>query len=127
MYFLIAILFDCGDLPSILNGAIDLTEGTLEGDTARYSCDDQYFLVGDEERMCTSSGWSGSEPECRRKIKMQINDMNFNDKQTAPTNYNALSFLFLHCLDHVRSYINKPVLSSFPSNSQVVYQWTLWK
>ena len=41
------------------------TTGTGVGDTATYTCDCGYKVVGDRIRTCESSGsWSGSQPTC---------------------------------------------------------------
>lgn len=60
------------DLPPPLNGDVSLS-GTLERDTAVYSCNEGYTLeVGDTIRMCTSDGeWSGTEPVCQSKLAKQ--------------------------------------------------------
>ena len=47
-----------------LNGAISTT-GAGVGDTATYTCDDGYELIGSDTRTCQSNGeWSGSAPTC---------------------------------------------------------------
>ena len=39
--------------------------GTTEGSTALYICNDGFALVGNEARVCQSGGnWSGSIPVC---------------------------------------------------------------
>ena len=54
---------DCGSLPDPTNGRVDHTAGTSLGQTATYSCDRGYNLVGDSTRTCQATGnWSGSEP-----------------------------------------------------------------
>ena len=58
----------CPNLPQPANGAVtysDFTVPRAEGSTATYNCNAGYASVGNYERMCTSSGWSGSNPLCR--------------------------------------------------------------
>ena len=34
-------------------------------ESARYTCDDSYYITGDTTRTCQShGGWDGSEPSC---------------------------------------------------------------
>ena len=53
-------------LPDPLNGEITFT-GFSVGDSAFYSCDDGFELVGNSPRTCQSNNvWSGEEPMCIR-------------------------------------------------------------
>ena len=57
---------DCGSLPDPANGRVDHTAGTSLGQTAIYSCNTGYNLVGDSTRTCQATGnWSGSAPTCK--------------------------------------------------------------
>ena len=57
---------DCGSLPDPANGRVDHTAGTSLGQTAQYSCNTGYNLVGDNTRTCQATGeWSGSGPTCQ--------------------------------------------------------------
>ena len=57
---------DCGSLNATVNGQVDLTSGTTFGQTATYSCNIGYNLVGDSTRTCQATGvWSGSTPTCQ--------------------------------------------------------------
>ena len=57
---------DCGALSNLTNGQVSHTAGTTFGQTATYSCNTGYNLVGDSTRMCQANGeWSGSEPTCQ--------------------------------------------------------------
>ena len=57
---------DCGNLTDPANGQVDHTAGTTLGQTATYSCDTGYNLVGDSTRTCQAAGeWSGSAPTCQ--------------------------------------------------------------
>ena len=57
---------DCGNLTDPANGQVDLTSGTTFGQTATYSCNTGYNLVGDSTHTCQATGnWSGSAPTCQ--------------------------------------------------------------
>ena len=63
---------DCGNLTNPENGEVDHAEGTTFGQTATYSCDDFFKLMGDSNRTCQDTGnWSGSEPTCRRMLLLE--------------------------------------------------------
>ena len=72
MYQVTLILHDfsltavnCGNLPDPANGQVDHTAGTTMGQTATYSCNTGYNLVGDSTRTCQATReWSGSAPTC---------------------------------------------------------------
>ena len=58
----------CPNLPQPVNGAVMYSSSTIprpEESTVTYSCNTGYGLVGNSVRMCTSSGWSGTNPLCR--------------------------------------------------------------
>ena len=64
--FLILTAVDCGNLTDPVNGSVNHTTGTSLGQTATYSCDPGYNLVGDSPRTCQATGnWSGSAPTCQ--------------------------------------------------------------
>ena len=57
---------DCGNLTDPVNGSVNHTSGTTFGQTATYSCNTGYNLVGDSIRTCQATGeWSGSAPTCK--------------------------------------------------------------
>ena len=63
---LLLTVVDCGALTNPANGQVSLPDGTTFGETATYSCDTGYNLVGDSTRMCQATGmWSGSAPTCQ--------------------------------------------------------------
>ena len=56
----------CSSLANPTNGQVSHTGGTTLGQTATYSCNTGYNLVGDSTRTCQSTGvWSGSTPTCQ--------------------------------------------------------------
>ena len=60
---------DCGPLPNIPNGRVELNPNTLENSTASYICDEGHDLNGDMSRTCQRQNamWSGTEPTCTGK------------------------------------------------------------
>ena len=57
---------NCGNLTDPANGQVTRTAGTTFGQTATYSCNTGYNLVGSINRTCQSTGvWSGSVPTCQ--------------------------------------------------------------
>ena len=55
---------DCGNLTDPENGMVRVS-GTLEGDTAEYSCIEGYELNQNGTRICgPNETWSGEEPTC---------------------------------------------------------------
>ena len=62
---------DCGTLTNPSNGQVNTT-GTTLGQTATYSCNPGYNLVGGSTRTCQATGsWSGSVPTCQGMLLMQ--------------------------------------------------------
>lgn len=65
---LLFAVVDCGTLVDPGNGMVDITEGTILGNTAQYTCFEGFRLVGPESRTCAMSGrWTGTDPICERK------------------------------------------------------------
>ena len=57
----------CPDLTDPANGFVSVT-GNSPGDTATYTCEADYDLVGMSERECGADGmWTGEAPMCIRK------------------------------------------------------------
>ena len=66
MYCFFLTALDCGNLTDPVNGQVDHTDGTTNGQTATYSCNTGYNLVGDSTRTCQAEGkWSGSAATCQ--------------------------------------------------------------
>ena len=64
---------DCGSLPDPANGAVSHAAGTAFGQTATYSCNTDYNLVGDNTRTCQATGeWSGSAPTCQSMFYLAV-------------------------------------------------------
>ena len=73
--FLILTAVDCGNLSDPANGQVDHTAGTTFAQTATYSCETGYNLVGDGTRVrtCQATGdWSGSEPNCQGMLLLCV-------------------------------------------------------
>ena len=63
--FLILTAVDCSNLTNPANGSVNHTAGTIFRQTATYSCNTGYNLVGDNIHTCQATGeWSGSAPTC---------------------------------------------------------------
>ena len=63
---LVLTAVNCGSLTDPVNGSVNHTAGTTFGQTATYSCNTGYELVGNSIHTCQASGnWSGSVPTCR--------------------------------------------------------------
>ena len=59
------IVVSCGTLANPANGQVGHTGSTF-GQTATYSCNTGYNLVGGSTRTCQATGvWSGSTPTCQ--------------------------------------------------------------
>ena len=57
---------DCDPLNNPSNHHVDHTAGTAPGQTATYSCNTGYDLLGDSTRTCQATGtWSGTAPTCQ--------------------------------------------------------------
>ena len=62
--FFFFIAMDCDTLSDPANGQVSHSRTTL-GQTANYSCNTGYNLVGDSTHMRQAMGWSGSAPTCQ--------------------------------------------------------------
>ena len=59
-------VLDCDALTNPANGQVSHTAETRFGETATYSCDPGYTLVGGSTRICQATGnWSGRAPTCQ--------------------------------------------------------------
>ena len=68
-FILILIVVDCGNLTDSANGSVSQNSGTTFGQTATYSCNTGYNLVGNSTCTCQDAGnWSGSTPTCQRML-----------------------------------------------------------
>ena len=69
---ILLIVVGCGTLTNPTNGQVNHTAGATFGQTATYSCDTGYNLVGDSTRICQDGGvWSGSEPNCQGMLLLE--------------------------------------------------------
>ena len=60
---------DCGNLTDPANGQVIHPGGTTFGQTATYSCNTGFNLVGNSTRMCQADGmWTASTPTCERML-----------------------------------------------------------
>ena len=66
MYCFLWTAINCSNLLDPVNGQVSHTAGTTVGQTANYTCDPGYNLVGGGTRTCQATGvWSGSAPTCQ--------------------------------------------------------------
>ena len=64
---------DCGILTDPANGQVSHNAGTTFGQTATYSCDLGYNLVGESNHTCQATGrWSGNTLTCQGKLLTKL-------------------------------------------------------
>ena len=69
---------NCGSLTDPVNGVVDHTAGTTFGQTATYSCNTDYNLVGANTRTCQAAGeWSGKAPTCQSMFYLAVSIIKF--------------------------------------------------
>jgi CUB/sushi domain-containing protein len=57
---------DCGQLPDIANGKVDIQPDTRLGSKATYTCNPGFILQGRSTRTCQADGsYDGQEPYCQ--------------------------------------------------------------
>ena len=65
VFLFLATAVDCGNLTAPANGSVSHIAGTF-GQTATYSCNTGYNMVGNNTRTCQAEGnWSGNTPACQ--------------------------------------------------------------
>ena len=70
---------DCGSLTNPANGLVNHTAGTTLGQTATYSCNTGYYLVGNSIRTCqVTEVWSGSAPTCQGRMDIHMHFCGFS-------------------------------------------------
>ena len=71
--FLLSTAVDCGTLINPANGRVSYSGRTTFGQTATYSCNAGYNLVGGNTRTCQATGvWSGSAPTCQCMLLLKL-------------------------------------------------------
>ena len=64
---------NCGTLTNPGNGRVSHTAGTMFRQTATYSCNAGYKLLGNSTRTCQATRlWSGSVPTCLGKSLLAL-------------------------------------------------------
>ena len=88
---------NCSTLTEPANGQISYTAGATFGQTASYSCNAGYNLVGDSNRICHATGvWSGSAPTCQGMLLLTLNYISSDTaSQSTETYDNVLRYLLL--------------------------------
>ena len=70
---------DCGFLTNPADGLVNHTAGTTLGQTATYSCNTGYNLVGVNNRTCqVTEVWSGSVPTCQGRMDIHMHFCGFS-------------------------------------------------
>jgi len=88
---------DCGTLTNPVNGQVNNIAGTTFGQTATYSCDPGYNLVGNTQRICHATGvWSGNVPTCQGMLLLEHYVLNESVLHGIQTHDNVLR-LYTHC------------------------------
>ena len=86
----------CGQPDAPSNSRVDTSAGTSLGDVARYSCDEGYTLIGQNETTCQDDGqWNGSVPTCESEILKRDNKVCFCECN------HACSMVVLSCGVHL--------------------------
>ena len=76
MNSLLSTAVDCGTLTNPANGSVSYSSGTTFRQTATYSCNTGYNLVGSSTRTCQATRrWSGSAPTCPRMLLLKLVSM----------------------------------------------------
>ena len=77
------IVVDCGTLNATTNGQVSYTAGTTYQQTATYSCDTGYNLVGDSIRTCQADGtWFGSAPTCQSMLLLSTPECMYKEPRS---------------------------------------------
>ena len=64
-FICLIVCLDCGLLPSLTNGTVDQSGGTLYLDTTHFTCDLGFNLQGTSVRTCGPDGtWDNAQPTC---------------------------------------------------------------
>ena len=73
MYMMSLTAVDCGALTNPDNGQVSHTAGTTFRQTATYSCNSGYNMVGGNLRSCQATGmWSGRMPTCQGMLLLKL-------------------------------------------------------
>ena len=101
---------DCGNLTNPTNGQVSTSTGrTTFGQTATYSCDLGYNLVGGTQRTCQVTGvWSGSVPTCQGMLLLDP-EYHVHVSQTMPcsrtyVSCNLITSHSVHCVSNMHVY-----------------------
>ena len=90
---------NCSTLTGPANGQVSYTAGTTFRQTATYSCDTGYNLVGDSTRICHDTGvWSGSPPTCQGMLFLGFGLYQVKNASQATESYDNVLRLDTHCI-----------------------------
>ena len=90
---------NCSTLTDPSNGQVSYTAGTTFRQTATYSCNAGYNLVGDSTRICHATGvWSGSAPTCQGMLLLGFEYISSEStSQGTESQYGIVFRLDTHC------------------------------
>ena len=90
---------NCSTLTDPSNGQVSYTAGTTFRQTATYSCNAGYNLVGDSTRICHTTGrWSGSAPTCQGMLLLGFEYISSEStSQGTESQYDIVFRLDTHC------------------------------
>ena len=77
---LVRFIADCPGLSAPADGQVNPTTNVSTGQSAKYTCDAGFSIIGSDTRTCQDDGtWSGSQPVCGSEYTFQIiNAMGLN-------------------------------------------------
>ena len=114
MIFLLLTVVDCGTLTSPENGSVSHTAGTTFRQTATYSCDKGYNLVGSNTHTCQATGfWSWNASNCQGVLlKSEYWVKSYSCSQNLP--FDAFETLNKHTSQVFLVLVPAHLLNSFP-------------
>ena len=96
--FVFTSAVDCGTLTNPANGRVSYTGRTMFGQTANYSCNTGYNLVGGSTRTCQATGdWSDSAHTCQGMLLFKLESGNHSTKCCLKTQFMGLYRKIITC------------------------------
>ena len=96
--FVFTSAVDCGTLTNPANGRVSYTGRTTFGQTANYSCNTGYNLVGGSTRTCQATGdWSDSAHTCQGMLLFKLESGNHSTKCCLKTQFMGLYRKIITC------------------------------
>ena len=96
--FVFTSAVDCGTLTNPANGRVSYSGRTTFGQTANYSCNTGYNLVGGSTRTCQATGdWSDSAHTCQGMLLFKLESGNHSTKCCLKTQFMGLYRKIITC------------------------------